>query len=228
MARADLLIDIVRAGAEGNQELFRRALEALITEERSKQHHVLADRLAAHLQLNGHSKPTAPITPVSLNGASRLLLELRPQRRLEDLLLPATVLQACSELIEEHHRADLLRAHNLEPRHRLLLVGPPGNGNTSLAAAALRLLQPVQEGAESPGNRGLKRFDPAGGTDPLEPSLPVSAPAPCPHRPAPPIHQPAARSLRLRQNYHQHLPLGRASVSTASVSPRPSVALPLA
>jgi hypothetical protein len=32
MARADLLIDIVRAGAEGNQELFRRALEALITE----------------------------------------------------------------------------------------------------------------------------------------------------------------------------------------------------
>ncbi|MEY4808802.1 MAG: ATP-dependent zinc metalloprotease FtsH, partial [Cyanobacteriota bacterium] len=47
MARADLLIDIVRAGAEGNQELFRRALEALITEERSKQHQVLADRLAA-------------------------------------------------------------------------------------------------------------------------------------------------------------------------------------
>jgi hypothetical protein len=41
MARADLLIDIVRAGAEGNQELFRRALEALITEERSKQHHVV-------------------------------------------------------------------------------------------------------------------------------------------------------------------------------------------
>jgi hypothetical protein len=92
-----LLIDSVRAGAEGNQELFRRALEA-------------------------------PITPVSLNGASRLLLELRPQRRLADLLLPASVLQACLELIEEHHRADLLGAHNLEPRHRLLLVGPPGNG----------------------------------------------------------------------------------------------------
>ena len=90
--------------------LFRRALEALITEERSKQHHVLADRLAAHLQLNGHGKPTAPIAPVSLNGASRLLLEVRPQRRLKDLFLPTTVAQACSELIEEHHRADLLRA----------------------------------------------------------------------------------------------------------------------
>jgi hypothetical protein len=31
MAGADLLIDIVRAVAKGNQELFRRALEALIT-----------------------------------------------------------------------------------------------------------------------------------------------------------------------------------------------------
>ncbi len=119
MARADLLIDSVRAGAECNQELFRRALEALISGGRSKEHHVLADRLAAHLQLNGHSKPTAAITPVSLNGASRLLLELRPQRRLEVLLLPATVLQACSELIEEHHRTGLLRGHNLDPRHRL-------------------------------------------------------------------------------------------------------------
>ena len=110
MARADLLIDIIRVGAEANQELFRRALEALITEERSKQHHVVADRLAAHLQLNGHSKPTASIAPVSLNGASRLLLEVRPQKRLGDLLLPATVSQACAGLIEEHHRADLLRA----------------------------------------------------------------------------------------------------------------------
>ena len=36
MARADLLIDIVRARAEGNQELFRRTLEALISRGRSK------------------------------------------------------------------------------------------------------------------------------------------------------------------------------------------------
>jgi hypothetical protein len=79
MARADLIIDSVRAGAEGNKELFRRALEALITEERSKQHHVLADRLAAHLQLNGHSKPTAPITPASRNGAACFPHLLRPQ-----------------------------------------------------------------------------------------------------------------------------------------------------
>lgn len=40
---------------------------------------------------------------------------------------------AVEEVIEEHRRTDLLRSHNLEPRHRILLVGRPGNGKTSLA-----------------------------------------------------------------------------------------------
>ncbi len=134
MARADLLLDIVKAGAEGDHELLRKALEALVTEERAKQHHVLADRLAEHLVLNGKS-PRPPRPLAVANGEASLTYEVRARRSLGDLVLPAEVLRAAAELVEEHSRADLLRAHNIEPRHRVLLVGPPGNGKTSLAEA---------------------------------------------------------------------------------------------
>ena len=136
MARADLLLDLVRGGARGDQSLFRKALEALIAEERAKQHHILADRMAAHLQVNGTLAHSAPAGLVRKNGTiGELFFEVSPERMLADLVLPDTVQAACRELVEEYQRADLLRSHNLEPRHRVLLAGPPGNGKTSLAEA---------------------------------------------------------------------------------------------
>ena len=136
MARADLLLDLVRAGARGDHALFQKSLEALIAEERAKQHHILADRFAAHLNAVAAPNINASAYLARRNGpAMESFHEISPERRLEDLVLPDLVMNAGRELVEESRRADLLRAHNLEPRHRVLLTGPPGNGKTSLAEA---------------------------------------------------------------------------------------------
>jgi len=55
------------------------------------------------------------------------------RKKLDDLILGPDVRSAVEELVEEQARIDVLRAHGLEPRHRLLLTGPPGNGKTSVA-----------------------------------------------------------------------------------------------
>lgn len=140
MARADLLIDLVRAARTGADDELRRIVDAVIAEEEAKHHHVLADRLRQASRVNG-SRAALP----SQSGAVPPGLQVRtPYHRFEDLVLSPSVLAECDELVDEQRRIELLRAHGLEPRHRVMLLGAPGTGKTTLAEAlAEALLVPL-------------------------------------------------------------------------------------
>lgn len=132
MARADLLVDLVKAGAQGDAERLRSAAEAIAADERAKRHSGLADRITRALESPPNANGTIQRRPLR-NDASVGILTREPRRPLAELHLARPVQSACEELLEEQTRADILRAHGMEPRHRVLLSGPPGNGKTSLA-----------------------------------------------------------------------------------------------
>jgi SpoVK/Ycf46/Vps4 family AAA+-type ATPase len=142
MARADLLKKLVESSLSGNSELLKKTIQAIIADERNKQHGVLAKEIEGLLTIYNHPEIKKQFAN-QLNNTreiSGLISEITPKKVLDDLFLEEEVINTINKYILEYHRKDLLRSYNIEPRNRLLFTGSPGNGKTSLAEAIANAL----------------------------------------------------------------------------------------
>lgn len=140
MASGKLLRQLIKYGAQGDVVAFRAAAEAAISDERQKQHHLLANDLERllygdRMALDGRLRQLHPALELPLAKEGELpLLEERPVVREDsDLILAPKLASALREILREHTRADVLHAHGLQPARKLLFFGPPGCGKTLAA-----------------------------------------------------------------------------------------------
>jgi SpoVK/Ycf46/Vps4 family AAA+-type ATPase len=139
MANGKILRQLIKAGASGDSDAFRRASEVVIQDERQKQHHLLANDLEQMLYgeylkpLKQSGRSVLPTPPVDKERGLSLLDIRQAQRPLEEMVLSESSNTAIGELLEEHRRADVLRSFGMKPSGKVIFHGPPGCGKTLAA-----------------------------------------------------------------------------------------------
>ena len=137
MASGKLLRQLIKSGMHADANSFRAASEAVIREEREKNHHLLANDLE-HLLFGEQAKLgqsarkffNASEMPTNKDNGLVLLEERPAVREEKDIILSDATQCALNEILIEHNRADVLRSYGLQPAQKLLFCGPPGCGKT--------------------------------------------------------------------------------------------------
>jgi SpoVK/Ycf46/Vps4 family AAA+-type ATPase len=142
MAGAEQIKSLIKSFGEGDEEMFFSSAMQIAASEARKGHSNFARELKHLIEKARKNRPVSFLDKgktISIAPAKRDLDELievyQPKVKLHDMVLEEEVMASLTKLVHEQRNLELLRQHNLEPRRKLLLQGPPGCGKTMTAQA---------------------------------------------------------------------------------------------
>jgi SpoVK/Ycf46/Vps4 family AAA+-type ATPase len=141
MASSEQIRALVQSYSEGDDTRFLSVAMQVAAGEARKGHAEFSAELrrmiekakerAQPRQSVGQTIPFASTT----GELGELLAVYHPQTRIADMILTDNLRSKLERIVDEHRQMAMLKGHNLRPRQRLLLSGPPGCGKTMTAYA---------------------------------------------------------------------------------------------
>jgi len=142
MAASDQIKSLIQFFGEGDESRFFTTAMQIAASEARQGHISFAQELKQLIEKAKKERSLSLISPgkvVPLSVPKRELNELievfQPKIKMADMVLAPEVKDALNKLITEQRKWEVLRKHNLSPRKKLLLIGPPGTGKTMTAQA---------------------------------------------------------------------------------------------
>ncbi|NWO11878.1 ATP-binding protein [Chromohalobacter salexigens] len=132
MASADHIKALLNSHLEGDDQRFYSVAMQLAAHEAKLGHGKLAEELRMLVDKAKQRRGTSQPVPIGKpRGELADLLSVSfPEARLGDMVLNDALRKQLQRIIREQRHAARILEHDLSPRRKLLLMGPPGNGKT--------------------------------------------------------------------------------------------------